>query len=154
VENWGGKRYPLLDQLDRKTLSDVTTESGRFREDMMAAAKLHAAVVRLRPYDDIHRFECIRKESELLMGAGQVDAALGYLVEAADYARNTGMVYEAARTYLDAAVLAQETSASDVIGQLALRARLLSYSPLLKRQQRKEIQHRLGKLPERIAALP
>ena len=111
--------------------------------DIQKATWMHSQVVQLRTADDPRRFECLRDHANLLYYIGYVDGARVYLEEAAQHAANTGDDFNAAMTFVDAAILALEAGNIKATQNLAERAALMSTSPRLDRQERATILDRI-----------
>ena len=107
------------------------------------AAWRHAHVAYTRGEDDVRRFECLRTQAELFEAIGEVDGARFYLVQAARQAETQGAPYDAAMTYIDAAILAQHMGDALEARELAAQARAQFDSPVLDVAQRAEILERL-----------
>ncbi|MDH3271511.1 MAG: hypothetical protein OEN56_09280 [Gemmatimonadota bacterium] len=104
----------------------------------------HSQVVHERMSHDARRFECLRSHANLLYYSGELQAARLYLEAAAEQAAAQGLDYEAAMTYVDAAILARE--AGDVGASLRLsdKATVLASSPRVEDRERTEIRSRIG----------
>jgi hypothetical protein len=117
---------PMLDHQHDHALA---VASGGIPGGIGRALILHGQVVHRRTEDDVRRFECLRIHANLLYHQGHVAAARLYMEAAARQAIATGRDYDAAMTYIDAAILAQDEGVLDAVGDLVQRATLLSGSP-------------------------
>ena len=111
--------------------------------ELQRATWMHSQVVHLRTADDPRRFQCLRDHANLLYYIGYVDGARVYLAAEARHAANSGDDFDAAMTFVDAAILALEVANIDATRNLAERAALMSTSPRLDREERATILDRI-----------
>ena len=130
---------PDLDRQHDWAMAYYTSSEGGLEE----AAWRHGFVAMLRREDDARRFECLRQQAQMLHTLGHTEASRMYLEEAGQQAEATDDPYNAAMTYVDAAILAQETGDRWGARKLAVKARALVSSPSLDINQRAAILKRL-----------
>ena len=111
--------YPEVDRMHDAAMTYYTPS------DAGDAAWRHGRVALLRPADDERRFECMLQQAQLLYAAGFPEASRQHMVEAARQARATGNTLGAAMTYVDAAILAQQSGDDRAALYLADEARAL-----------------------------
>lgn len=104
----------------------------------------HGMVVHQRMHHDERRFECLKSHANLMYYSGRLDGARDYMVAAAEQAAWEGHDYDAAMTYIDAAILAREAGDVGAAVRLAAEASALGQSPRLDAAQRQRIVDRLG----------
>ena len=131
---------PELDQMHDEAMAVAYSWA---KGDLERATWMHGYVAHRRQGDDSRRFECLRIQAELLHATGYLEASRLFLEEAARHAEDTGDPYNAAMTYVDAALLAQEAGDSWATMDLAYRARALVSSPDLDIDQRASILDRV-----------
>ncbi len=130
---------PDLDRQHDWAMAYYTSPEGGLEE----ATWRHGRVAMLRSEDDARRFECLRQQAQMLYALGNTEASRLYLEEAGQQAEETDDLYNAAMTYVDAAILAQETGDRWGARELAVKARALVSSPSLDIDQRAAILKRL-----------
>jgi len=108
------------------------------------AARLHLRAADLRAADDARAYDDLNMAARLYWSAGDVSRAHEVMVRAAEQAAARGDVVAAATSYVDAGFLAIDERRTDLVPELALKARLLASSPLLTEGQRAEIMRRVG----------
>ena len=134
------KSYPELDRMHEEAMEVAysSAEGG-----LESATWMHGYVAHSRPRDDVRRFQCLRTQAELLYGSGYIEASRLFLNEAGRQAEAIGDPYNAAMTYIDAALLAQEAGDRWAARNLADRARSLVSSPEVGVDQRASILDRM-----------
>jgi len=134
------RSYPDLDRMhdEAMTLAYSSVEG-----DLEKATWRHGNVAYSRPTDDARRFECLRIQAELLHATGYIEGSKLFLEEAARQADATGDPYNAAMTYVDAALVAKEAGDRWAARVFASRARALVSSPALDIDQRASILDRV-----------
>lgn len=130
---------PDLDRQHDAAMAHYASFDGGLEE----AAWRHARVAVLRSEDDSRRFECLLQQAQMLDALGHTEASRLYLEEAGRQAEATGDMYGAAMTFVDAAILAQESGDGWSARELAAKARTLVSSPNLDINQRAAILKRL-----------
>ncbi len=138
--NHQARSYPDLDRMHDEAM---TWAYSSVEGDLERATWQHGNVAYSRPTDDARRFECLLIQAQLLHATGYLEGSRLFLEEAARHAEDTGDPYNAAMTYVDAALLAQEAGDSWAIMDLAYRARALVSSPDLDIDQRASILDRV-----------
>lgn len=108
------------------------------------ALLLHGQVVHDRQLLDTRRFECLKSHANLLYYYGRLEGARLYLEAAAKQAAFEGRDYEAAMTYIEAAIVAKEAGKRATVQRLAEQASALGASERLDPDQRAEILARIG----------
>jgi hypothetical protein len=131
---------PVLDRMHDEAMAPAYTSAPGSIE---RAAWGHAPIAFQRGENDVRRFECLRVQAELFGALGYADGARLYLVEAAQHAEATDDPFNAAMTYVDAAILAKDSGASWEAVELAAKARALVSNQELDLNQRAEILDRL-----------
>ena len=116
------KSDPELDQMHDEAMAVAYSSA---KGDLERATWMHGYVAYRRQHDDVRRFECLRIQADLLHAIGYLEGARLYLEEAARHAEATSDPYDAAMTYIDAALLAQEAGESWAAQDFAYRARAL-----------------------------
>ncbi|MCH7530272.1 MAG: hypothetical protein IIB36_00750 [Gemmatimonadetes bacterium] len=139
VDQQATRWYPYLDRQHDAAMAHYTPSKGGLEE----AAWRHGLVSLLRTEDDARRFECLLQQAQILHALGHADASRAYLEEAAQQAEATGDTYGAAMTFVDAAIVAQETGDGWSARELAGKARALVSSPNLDINQRAAVLRRL-----------
>ena len=134
------KSDPELDQLHDEAMTVAYSSA---EGDLERATWMHGYVAHRRQGDDSRRFECLRIQAELLNAIGYLEGSRLFLEEAARHAEDKRDPYNAAMTYVDAALLAQEAGDSWAIMDLAYRARALVSSPDLDIDHRASILDRV-----------
>ena len=134
------KSDPELDQMHEEAMAVAYSSA---KGDLERATWMHGHVAYRRQGDDSRRFECLRIQAELLHATGYLEGSRLFLEEAARHAEDTDDPYNAAMTYVDAALLAQEAGDSWATMDLAYRARALVSSPDLDIDQRASILDRV-----------
>ena len=125
--------YPELDRMHEEAMTEAYSSAEGALE---RATWMHGSVAFQRPQDDVRRFACLRIQAELLHATGYLEGSRLIVEEAARQAEATGDPFNAAMTYVDAAVLAQEAGDSWAAWDFASRARALVSSPDLDIDQR------------------
>lgn len=131
--------------LDRQHEQAVAIAYGGAPGALEQAVLLHGQVVHQRTRNDAQRFDCLKSHANLLYYYGRLDGARLYMEAAAQQAAEEGRDYDAAQTYIDAALLAREAGTLGAMRDLARRAVDLSGSPRVDRGQRAEILARVGR---------
>ena len=131
--------YPDLDRQHDAAMAHYTSVDGGLEE----AAWRHGRVAMLRSLNDTRRFECLLQQAQMLDALGHSEASRLYLEEAGQQAETMGDTYGAAMTFVEAAIVAQETGDGLAARGLARRARALVSSPNLDINQRAAILKRL-----------
>lgn len=138
--NGPAKSDPELDQLHDEAMAVAYSSA---KGDLERATWMHGFVAYRRQHDDVRRFECLRIQADLLHAIGYLEGARLYLEEAARHAEATSDPYDAAMTYIDAALLAQEAGDRWATMDLGYRARALVSSPGLDINHRASILDRV-----------
>jgi hypothetical protein len=125
--------------LSEKAASLYST-SRKFKD----AARLHMRAADLRAPGDAKGFDDLSMAAHLYWAAGDVSRAQESMERAAEHAAARGDIVAAARSYVDAGLLAIEDRHTDRVPELARKAELLASSPLLTEGQRAEIMRRVG----------
>ena len=131
--------YPDLDRQHDSAMAHYNS----FGAGLEEATWRHGRVAMLREENDARRFECLLQQAQMLHGLGHDDVSLLYLEAAGQQAEATGDPYNAAMTYVDAAILAQESGDGWSARELAVKARALISSRSLDINQRAAILKRL-----------
>lgn len=118
------------------------------------AADLYIAEANLRPAEDRAAVDVLILAANLLRGANLPLKARSTLERAGARAEAAGLVDQAARAYLDAALVAQHEGDRAGARSLASKAETLSASPLLTAQQRDGILRRINRVRPRGAGAP
>lgn len=134
--------YPELDRMHEEAMA-VAVSSTSFRADLKEAVKRHESVVDARALDDVRRFQCLSDHAALLHGIGELAESRRYMEAAAEHAQATGDVFNAAMTWLNVAIVAQQLGEDG--GDLIQRAQLLTHSSLLTPEQRWTVLERIAK---------
>lgn len=108
------------------------------------AVIMHGQVAHQRTLRDTRRFDCLKSQAILLHHADHLDAARLYMLAAAEQAAYDGRDYDAAMTYIDAAILAQQAEDFSAVADLAARAAAHASSAHLRAEQRSLILARIG----------
>jgi hypothetical protein len=133
--------YPELDRIHEEAMALAYASAPGSLE---RAAWSHGHVAYLRPVDDVHRFECLRTQAQLLQAIGETDGARFYLEEAAIQAREIGDDFNAAMTYIDAAILELDAGHDWEAWDLGRQARSIASDGKMEQAQRRAILDRLG----------
>lgn len=130
--------------LDREHDAAIAVAYGGAPGAIEKAVLRHGQVVHDRTRLDARRFECLKSHANLLYYYGRLEGARVYLEAAAEQAAFEGRDYEAAITYIEAAIVAKEAGKRATVVRLASQASLLSASERLDPEQRAEILSRIG----------
>ncbi len=130
--------------LDREHDEAVAVAYGGTPGAIEQAVFRHGQVVHQRMRHDERRFECLKSHANLLYYYGRLNGARLYMEAAAEQAVAEGQDYDAAMTYIDAAILAKEAGDVRAVQDLANRAMQLGSSPRVPSDQRSEILARIG----------
>ena len=130
--------------LDRMHDDAIALAYGGGPDAIEQAVLMHGQVVHQRTAQDDRRFECLKSHANLLYYHGRLEGALLYMEAAAEQAALEGHDFDAAMTYIDAALLAREAGDLRAVSKLAEHAGALSTSPRLDVAQRTEILGRIG----------
>ena len=126
------------DQLHRKAVS-LHGERSRLEE----AANLHKWSAKLREPGDPRAFEGFALAAHLFVYAGKLRQAGETMEQAAKFALDRGDVVNAARSYLEAAFIAERERKPNDVLKMARRAELLANSPALAGAERDAILTRI-----------
>lgn len=141
---WWGAQYPTVDQLDAEVMAPVVNTSTPFRQTLREVAEQHAKVADLRRENDVERFDCLQKQAALLYYVGDLNEARKYMKRAAEHARASGHVFEAAMAYVDAALIAKSAGNATAAAFLAHQARTMSSFTFLEEGERDAILARIS----------
>lgn len=130
--------------LDREHDAAIAVAYGGAPGAIEQAVLRHGQVVHDRQLLDARRFECLKSHANLLYYYGRLEGARVYLEAAAEQAAFEGRDYEAAMTYVEAAMVAKEAGRIDAVRELAHQASLLASSDRLEAAQQAEILARIG----------
>lgn len=128
-------RYGDLDQMHEEALAGAFS-SHAFAADLEEAAARHQKVAMLRPANDVRRFDCMAAQGYLLHAVGDLQGSQWFLESAARHAQATGEAFNAAMTYIDAAMVAREAEDLTHAIYLVARAKRLASSSLLQPAER------------------
>lgn len=130
--------------LDRQHEAAIAVAYGGAPGAIEKAVLLHAQVVHKRMANDARRSECLRSHANLLYYYGRLEGARLYMEAAAEQAAFEGHDYDAAMTYIDAAILAKKAGDYGAVMKLASQADVISSSARLDPEQRAAIRTRIG----------
>lgn len=111
------------------------------------AAEKYVESARLRPYGDLQAFVALNRAGQIFSHLGKEVAARRAFAAAGVRALETGMIYEAAMAYANAAELAQQDQRDNDrrwSSNFLVIAHRLSEAPVLSDVQRNKVRQRLG----------
>lgn len=110
------------------------------------AAGRYVESARLRPYGDLQAYMALNRAGQIFSHLGKEVTARRAFAAAGIRALETGLIYEAAVAYANAAELAQQDRRDNNrrASNYPVIAHRLSEAPVLSDEQRKKVQGRLG----------
>ena len=116
------------------------------------AARLYERAAAARPESDPRNAESLRKAATLHYYSGDLRRSAVLMERSAQRSASIGDVVNAANTFIDAAIVANELREGERAVALGDRARMLMNSPLLSDTQRSQLRGRIARWAE-VASL-